>query len=60
MQLLLKILLNDHNDTLLQDELKSICADAEKVNHARRECSMHNSNVDQEHPLGCPSQDSLQ
>lgn len=30
MQLLLKILWNNHNDTLLQDELKSICADAEK------------------------------
>lgn len=30
MQLLLKILWNDHNDTLLQDKLKSICAVAEK------------------------------
>lgn len=31
-----------------------------KVNDARREYSMHDSNVDQEHPLGCLSQDSLQ
>lgn len=31
-----------------------------KVNDARRECSTHDSNVDQELPLVCPSQDSLQ